>query len=79
MTNKHDCNGCLSDGRACEFLSEYDGYDINECPCRICLIKGVCNDPCEDYEKFSLVKIDDDDYCIDLKYKYKPEDFEPKE
>ena len=25
----------------------------SECPCKICLIKGVCNMACEEYEIFS--------------------------
>jgi hypothetical protein len=44
MTIK-ECFGC-SDNETCEL--HYEGsIAINECPCRYCLIKMVCQDPCE--------------------------------
>jgi hypothetical protein len=26
--------------------------DVDKCPCKICLIKGVCNISCEEYEHY---------------------------
>jgi len=26
--------------------------DVDECPCRICLVKGICNDTCEDFSEY---------------------------
>ncbi len=67
MTNKFkrcDCNGCYRYGiyykkgnLFCAFISSPpDGIishvDINDCPCRICLIKMVCRTACPDRHTF---------------------------
>ena len=49
------CKGCYSYGRNdCVYIA----YRVEErtvgCPCMICLIKGVCNRACGEYEKFVI-------------------------
>ncbi len=48
----YNCKGCytfMSDHMDCphHVINESD-----ECPCRICLIKGVCDTTCEEYNDF---------------------------
>jgi hypothetical protein len=42
------CDGCLSKN-TCIFLADHDRRSADKCPCRICLIKGVCKKACIDY------------------------------
>lgn len=49
MTNKiGSCDGCLSKN-TCIFLADHDRRNIGECPCRVCLVKGICKKACIDY------------------------------
>lgn len=43
-----ECKGCLSES-TCIFVDNYEKHAIGKCPCRICLIKGVCREACSDY------------------------------
>lgn len=48
-----DCKGCYENGASvfskCPFIKQ---YRFLECPCRICLLKGICGNTCEEYESF---------------------------
>ncbi len=55
MKNGKGCEGCNSiDGcyetRVIDQYTDYYDERMNECPCGICLIKMVCDEPCEPYE-----------------------------
>ena len=43
------CKGC-ADESACTIQLK-GSVAINECPCRDCLIKGICQKVCEDLQK----------------------------
>ncbi len=45
------CKGC----DAAQFCKVNDSK-AKICPCRICIIKMICEDPCEDYEKWQHTK-----------------------
>lgn len=51
MSNNYNgmCKGCLSNKR-CSF-QQYDKLMIPICPCRKCLVKGICITSCEEYQK----------------------------
>ncbi len=45
MTYEIECEGCyVTDTCVVE------GRDVSKCPCLRCIIKMVCNDPCEEFE-----------------------------
>jgi len=48
------CKGCFTED-VCkeEYYYQYIKENNVECPCGICLIKGICNKPCEDHKQFS--------------------------
>lgn len=50
-----DCNGCKSKSDDCTYHRiMYSGRKLQEpCPCVMCLVKGICEDPCEEYEVFA--------------------------
>lgn len=48
-----DCKGCRTFMSAYVKCSSMLANKGSECPCKICLIKGVCNTACEEYETFS--------------------------
>jgi len=39
-----DCDGC-ADNVQCT-LFQWGSVAINECPCRECLVKAICKQPC---------------------------------
>ncbi len=48
----HSCKGCyilISDLMDCPHQAI---NEVGNCPCRICLIKGICNTTCEEYNDF---------------------------
>ncbi len=48
-----NCKGCevfSTDGNDCIFRS-FRCWSVKKCPCRECLIKMMCKDPCEPYVK----------------------------
>jgi hypothetical protein len=52
------CIGCRSyEKDNCLFLtSPYkDKVNIDKCPCKICLIKGVCHIACEEYTQNAMM------------------------
>ncbi len=44
------CKGCLNCDDIC--ICRFEMYDASLCPCQICLIKGICIEICEEYNKF---------------------------
>jgi len=48
MTENASCYGCMVEGY-CDFERE---AKRKGCPCMICLVKGMCQKPCEDYNQF---------------------------
>ncbi len=54
---KGNCKGCHSSGEICKFLSVHSKskHVFKKCPCMMCLIKGVCDTPCEEFSVFSRV------------------------
>jgi len=45
---RYNCTGCHIRNQ-CHKLNRHRVYKADICPCRICLVKGICNTPCEDY------------------------------
>lgn len=54
---KENCKGCHSDRGVCKFISVHSKskHNLNKCPCMMCLIKVVCDTPCEEFSMFSQV------------------------
>jgi len=54
-SNENQCKGCLiyesDDPDCCTIL--LDGYQDN-CPCRQCLVKGLCLKGCEDRDNYRI-------------------------
>ena len=52
-----DCKGCCSDKEACFFTHAKNKPDefkkLPMCPCVDCIIKMVCELPCQEYSDFS--------------------------
>lgn len=48
-----NCKGCFTHTYAHNSCPQRFANRFDKCPCRICLVKGVCDDPCEEYEAFS--------------------------
>ncbi len=48
MTTNNDCEGCVTVVRC-----KYTQKDHDKCPCRICLIKVMCEKICEEYLQFT--------------------------
>lgn len=48
-----ECKGCgvLQEFGECNIQIERP-KEYSKCPCRICLLKGICETTCEDYKKF---------------------------
>ena len=56
----NDCKGCYSDKEACYFTdAKKDKPDefrkLPICPCVGCIVKMVCNLPCQEYSDFSNI------------------------
>jgi len=48
--NRQECKGChIYMDHECFFTGI---KDVDKCPCKICLIKGVCHIACEEYTKY---------------------------
>ncbi len=47
MTTNNNCKGCATTD-TCEYMEKAD-----ECPCKICLVKGMCDMTCDDYLTFA--------------------------
>jgi len=50
-----ECKGCLVNeldivGHQCIFQGDYKYLYLN-CPCRVCLVKGICRNQCEEYNQ----------------------------
>lgn len=45
------CKGCKSLLECFFNQTSLPGFDAENCPCQKCLIKGVCNTYCEEYDK----------------------------
>lgn len=53
VTDKGSCYGCdIYADNFCSSISHFNRGDIKECPCRVCLIKGICKEVCEAYDEF---------------------------
>lgn len=54
-----NCKGCYTknDPSSMSFYNDYPCHHIRnekfqrECPCKICIVKVVCHEPCEEYTK----------------------------
>ena len=56
MTDKFErrnCSGCRREGYCIVLSSIIDYIKIGKCPCGTCLVKVVCEHPCEDYAPFN--------------------------
>ena len=50
MNDNSNCIGCKTNN----ICDKQEQTDLYKCPCSICLIKGVCNNSCEDYREFQF-------------------------
>ncbi len=48
MTTKNDCKGC-----ATIIICNFKQIDYDKCPCRICIVKGMCIVTCDDFLIFT--------------------------
>jgi len=48
----NSCYGCV-DIESCA-LTVFGSVAIDECPCRNCLIKGICKNPCKDFRQYQF-------------------------
>ena len=51
-----NCKGCI-EFQSSEYSSRcllIDSNKHNNCPCTFCLIKSMCQEPCEDYNDFMM-------------------------
>ncbi len=56
MNNTTSCKGCrIVDINFCKDLIIES--KIKDCPCRICLIKGVCDKSCEEFSQWQKLGI----------------------
>ncbi len=53
QTQIENCNGCTTEP-ACDNI--FKDKDRINCPCRICLVKVMCGDSCEEYGEFWHVR-----------------------
>lgn len=49
MNFKDICRGCYSKQNCTYYPRQFYGMGIDKCPCRNCLVKMTCNQPCEEY------------------------------
>ena len=57
-----ECKGCAIN-RVCNHIYKCPknlteirvNSEIYKCPCKTCLIKGICNEPCEDFVNFEKI------------------------
>ena len=54
---RQECEGCRDIDRC--FFYKKGMKTITKCPCRKCLVKGVCIDACEAYEGYNFFSTDD--------------------
>lgn len=51
------CKGCADEtstsSKECYIRNSGTQDDVQNCPCKECLIKPMCHEACEDYEKLS--------------------------
>jgi len=52
MTEIKGCKGCRSEVNCRKHTDIISRVDIAKCSCVTCLVKGVCNDPCENFKDF---------------------------
>ena len=55
MTDKFErrnCNGCRREDYCIVLSSMIDYIKVGICPCSVCIIKVVCEHPCEEYGIF---------------------------
>lgn len=46
-----ECKGCaVMEQDRDKMCSIVESGNVDLCPCRYCLVKGVCNEPCEAYD-----------------------------
>lgn len=50
-----ECEGCRSYEGYCKFGIIQNIAKTNGCPCRTCLVKGICNDLCDDFMDYKLL------------------------
>ena len=60
MEKDSNCKGCLSDV-TCNAINKqqrtvHEPFDVDNCPCGVCLIKGICSTMCEDYDKYAKIQ-----------------------
>jgi len=48
---REGCQGCLSAARVKCYYFIKGAASIVKCPCRKCLVKGICREACDDFEK----------------------------
>ena len=65
---KHElkkCEGC-NQKQWCDIFAMDSAY-VYGCPCRICLLKMLCNDACQEYNKNAATVYKDDTFIMEMK------------
>ena len=44
-----ECRGCRSEDNCKHYVNIMKKIDVDKCACIECLIKGMCNEPCDDF------------------------------
>jgi len=74
MTKLIACKGCFVND-SCPLIGQNELVPV--CPCTVCLVKGVCEISCDDYDKF------EDGYYADPKHTtnetYKEDTYDSRE
>jgi len=54
-----ECKGCRSWEETCFLEPHYiDKHGIKiECPCKVCLIKGICKQSCDAFKQYTNIQI----------------------
>jgi len=67
-TNYKECNGCKSNETECALKPYFIDNQGNKrvCPCSICLVKGICKAPCDDYNLYGVLMYN----TINIGYKH---------
>lgn len=50
------CDLCKDNSRFC--IIKKNGINPKDCPCRVCDVKSICNETCDDHYALRYVRVD---------------------
>ena len=64
MSREH-CKGCPSNTYYKDGSCKFNAYnDCGQCPCSVCIVKVMCQDVCDDFNKFRIGIIEEIQYDL---------------